>query len=282
MAGTYDQPKILGWDAAGIVEKVGPEVTFFKPGDEVYYAGDLTRQGCNSEFHAVDERIVGTKPKSLSFEQAAALPLTAITAWESLFDRVNLHQNPSDGAILIIGGAGGVGSIATQLAKTLTRKQVIATASRAESRAWCKKMGADFVVNHNQDLSTEIQDLKAGPIQAVFAFSNTDRHLAAIEKVIEPQGKVCLIDDPASFDIMPFKRKCISIHWEFMFARSMFNTPDMVEQHRLLERVALLCNEGKIQSTVNVQFQGLNAENLKKAHALLESGHTTGKIVITI
>lgn len=279
-AGQY---KVLGWDAAGTVLAVGNQVTDFKVGDAVFYAGDLTRPGTNAEQHVVDSRIVGHKPQKLSMEQAAALPLTAITAWEALFDRLNIQQpvNGTASSILVIGGSGGVGSIAIQLLASLTNLQIITTASRPESRDWCLKHGAHVVLDHRESLA---QQWKAQQLPApafVFSTTNTDDHLADIAELIAPQGRFALIDDPAQLDISVFKRKSVSIHWEFMFTRSMFATADMAEQGRLLNEIARLVDAGKIDSTLAQHFGSINAANLKKAHALLESGHSLGKIVLS-
>ncbi len=278
-AGQY---KVLGWDAAGIVKATGAEVTMFKPGDEVYYAGALDRGGSNAEFHLVDERIVALKPKSLDFAAAAALPLTAITAYETLFDRLKV-QDIVPGAsrtILIIGGAGGVGSIAIQLARTLTDLTVIATASRPETQSWVRELGAHHVIDHSKPLAPQIEALGLGAPAFVFSTTNTGKHLADIAEAIAPQGRFALIDDPKTLDIMAFKRKSISVHWELMFTRSLFQTADMIEQHNLLTEVAGLVDTGKVRTTLTETLGTINAANLKKAHAMLESGATKGKIVL--
>ena len=278
-AGQY---KVLGWDAAGIVKAVGPDVTTFKPGDEVYYAGALERDGSNAEYHLVDERIVALKPKNLDFSAAAALPLTSITAYEALFDRLRV-QDPVAGAApasLIIGGAGGVGSIAIQLARTLTDLTVIATASRPETSDWIKDLGAHHVVDHSKPLAAQIDALGTGAPSFVFSTTNTGEHLAEIATLIAPQGRFALIDDPKTLDIMPFKRKSVSVHWEFMFTRSMFKTADMIEQHKLLTEVAGLIDAGKLRTTLSEVLGTISADNLKKAHRMLESGRTKGKIVL--
>jgi len=274
--------KILGWDAAGIVRAVGPEVTMFKPGDEVFYAGAINRGGSNVEFHLVDERIVGAKPKSLDFAAAAALPLTSITAYEALFDRLKV-QDPVPGvanAILIIGGAGGVGSIAIQIARALTDLTVIATASRPETQAWVKELGAHHVIDHSKPLAPQIEALGIGAPAFIFSTTNTADHIASIVDAIAPQGRFALIDDPKTLDVMPFKRKSASIHWELMFTRPLFNTADMIEQHRLLTKVAELVDAGKVRSTLTETAGTINAANLKKAHALVETGKMKGKVVL--
>lgn len=274
--------KILGWDAAGIVRAVGPEVTMFKPGDEVFYAGAINRGGSNVEFHLVDERIVGAKPKSLDFAAAAALPLTSITAYEALFDRLKV-QDPVPGvanAILIIGGAGGVGSIAIQIARALTDLTVIATASRPETQAWVKELGAHYVIDHSKPLAPQIEALGIGAPAFIFSTTNTADHIASIVDAIAPQGRFALIDDPKTLDVMPFKRKSASIHWELMFTRPLFNTADMIEQHRLLTKVAELVDAGKVRTTLTETAGTINAANLKKAHALVETGKMKGKVVL--
>ncbi len=276
------QFKILGFDAAGIVDAVGPEVTLFKPGDEVFYAGSIQRQGTNSEFHLVDERIVGKKPRSLSFAQAAALPLTSITAWELLFDRLGAVPGKSvdPRTLLIIGGAGGVGSILIQLARRLTGLTVVATATRPESQKWCLELGAHAVIDHGKPMKEQIAALKVPPVALVASLTATDQHYKAIADLMAPQGKFGLIDDPAEFTISAFKGKAISIHWESMFTRSSFQTPDMIAQHHLLNDVADLIDKGVLRTTLDQTFGTINAANLKRAHALLESGKSRGKIVL--
>jgi zinc-binding alcohol dehydrogenase family protein len=276
------QVKILGYDAAGIVDAVGPEVTLFKPGDEVFYAGSILRQGTNSEFHLVDERIVGSKPKSLSFAQAAALPLTSITAWELLFDRLGAVPGKSldPRTLLITGGAGGVGSILIQLARRLTGLTVVATATRPESQTWCLELGAHAVIDHARPMKEQIEKLKLPPVALVASLTFTEQHYKAIADVMAPQGKFGLIDDPAEFTMSVFKGKAISVHWESMFTRSSFQTPDMIAQHHLLNDVADLIDKGVLRTTLDQSFGTINAANLKRAHALLESGKSRGKIVL--
>lgn len=275
--GTY---KVLGWDAVGTVESVGADVSLFQPGDKVWYAGAINRSGSNAEYHLVDERIVAKMPESLEPIDAAALPLTSITAWEMLFDRLGLTAE-STGTLLIIGAAGGVGSIMIQLAKKLTQLTVIATASRPETKEWVLSLGADHVIDHRQSLSDELSSLDIAEVGYVASLTHTGDHQEAIAEVIAPQGKLCLIDDPVSFDIKLFKRKCVSIHWELMFTRSLFETEDMVEQHKLLTKVAKMVDEGSLRSTVSKRFGSINAENLMRAHTLLESGKSVGKIVLS-
>lgn len=276
------QASVLGWDAAGIVRAVGPEVTGFKPGDAVFYAGAIDRPGSNAEFHLVDERIVGPKPKSLGFAEAAALPLTAITAWEMLFDRLDIRK-PVPGAaqaVLIIGGAGGVGSIAIQLARQLTNVTVIATASRPETRAWAQELGAHHVVDHTKPLAEQVAALGIGAPAFVFSTTHTDTHLEGIVELMAPQGRFGLIDDPKALDANPLKRKSLSLHWELMFTRSLFKTADMSEQGKLLAEVSRLVDEGNIRTTLAEHFGTISASNLKRAHALIESNRAKGKIVL--
>jgi NADPH2:quinone reductase len=274
--------KVLGWDAAGVVTAVGPEARLFKPGDAVFYAGDLRRQGTNAELHLVDERIVGRKPERLSWAEAAALPLTAITAWEALFDRLDVKK-PVPGvapAVLIIGGAGGVASIAVQLARQLTDLTVIGTASRPETERWVRDLGAHHVVDHRNPLAAEVVALGIGAPGFVFSTTKTDVHLQEIAELIAPQGRFALIDDPEALDVMPFKRRSVSTHWEFMFTRSMFETADMAEQGGLLNEVSRLVDAGQLRTTLGETYGVIDAENLKRAHRMLESGRAVGKIVL--
>ena len=274
--------KILGFDASGIVDAVGPEVTLFKAGDEVFYAGSILRQGTNSEFHLVDERIVGKKPKSLSFAQAAALPLTSITAWELLFDRLGAVPGKSvdPRALLIVGGAGGVGSILIQLARRLTGLTVVATATRPESQKWCLELGAHAVVDHARPMREQVESLRLPPVALVASLTATDQHYKSIADFMAPQGKFGLIDDPAEFTVGVFKGNAISVHWESMFTRSSFKTADMITQHHLQNDVADLIDKGVLRTTLDQIFGTINAANLKRAHALLESGKSRGKIVL--
>lgn len=274
--------KVLGWDAVGVVEAVGPEATLFAPGDAVFYAGAIGRQGTNAQYHLVDERIVGASPRSLSASEAAALPLTAITAWEALFDRLDVKR-PVPGAteaILIIGGAGGVGSMATQLAAKLTDLTVITTASRGETAAWSKDLGATHVIDHTKPLAAQIDALGLGAPAFVFSTTHTGQHLAEIAKLIAPQGRFALIDDPETLNIIPFKQKSVSTHWEFMFTRSMFGTADIGKQGELLSEVSRLIDDGTLRTTLGESYGTINAANLKRAHALIESHRAKGKIVL--
>ncbi|MBN8893001.1 MAG: hypothetical protein BGP12_10785 [Rhodospirillales bacterium 70-18] len=273
--------RVLGWDAAGIVRARGAEVSRFHVGDAVYYAGSIARPGCNSELHVVDERIVGHKPATLSFAEAAALPLTAITAWEMLFDRLALPRQPAAaGTLLIIGGAGGVGSIAIQLARRLTAARVIATASRAETRDWCLRLGAHDVIDHSGDMPAQLTALGVAGVERIFCTNATDTHWKAMVRMLAPQGRIGLIDDPGPVDMRDLKPKSASLHWEAMFARSGFGTPDMVEQHNLLEAVAALVDSGQVRTTLAETYGRIDAANLARAHAAVESGRTRGKIVL--
>ncbi|MDB5879632.1 MAG: zinc-binding alcohol dehydrogenase family protein [Variovorax sp.] len=274
--------KVLGWDASGIVKAVGPEVTLFKPGDRVWYAGSIARPGTNSELHLVDERIVGHAPKSLDFAQAAALPLTAITAWEMLFDRLGLvpGKQPSEKTLLIIGASGGVGSIMVQLASRLTSLTVIGTASRPETQAWVKELGAHHVIDHSKPIAEELKRIGFPAVDYIVSLTQTEAHIAQIVEAIAPQGKFGLIDDPAVLDATQFKRKAVSIHWELMFTRSLFGTEDMIGQHRLLNEVAGLVDAGLVRTTLSERYGTINASNLKRAHALIESGKARGKVVL--
>jgi zinc-binding alcohol dehydrogenase family protein len=279
---TGEPPKVLGFDAAGVVDAVGPEVTLFKPGEEVFYAGSIARPGTNAEFHLVDERIVGLKPNSLSFAQAAALPLTSITAWEMLFDRfaVKPGKTPDGRALLIIGGAGGVGSILIQLARRLTALTVIATASRRETRDWCLKLGAHHVIDHAKPLAEQLKALGHANVALIASLTGTDQHYPAVPDIIAPQGKFALIDDPKTLDALPLKRKAVSLHWEAMFVRPLFGTPDMIAQHRLLNEVSAMVDEGLIVTTMAKELTPINAANLREAHGLVESGRSIGKVVL--
>lgn len=281
-APSADELKILGWDAAGIVTAIGADVTLFKPGDEVFYSGVISRPGSNAEFHLVDERIVGAKPKSLDFAAAAALPLTSITAYEALFDRLKVQDAVSGAgrSILIIGGAGGVGSIAIQIARALTDLTVIATASRPETQDWVKELGAHHVVDHSQPIAPQVAALGIGAPGFIFSTTNTDSHIGDIVEAIAPQGRFALIDDPKTLDIVPFKRKAVSVHWELMFTRPLYGTPDMIEQHKLLNKISELVDAGKIRTTLSEIVGPINAANLKKAHAMIESGKMKGKAVL--
>ena len=275
-------PKILGFDASGVVEAVGADVSLFKVGDAVFYAGDITRQGTNAELHAVDERIVGHKPETLGWAEAAALPLTAITAWELLFDRLRAPYGSkrTGGALLVINGAGGVGSILIQLARRLTGLTVIATASRPETIAWVEKMGAHVVIDHHKPLDEELARVGHPEVDYVAGLTASDRYLPLFPKIVAAQGHIALIDDPKSFDIVPLKRKAITVAWELMFTRPMYETPDMIEQHKLLEEISHLVDAGVLRTTLTRTISPINAANLKTVHGIVESGTAIGKTVL--
>ncbi|MRW91472.1 zinc-binding alcohol dehydrogenase family protein [Duganella sp. FT80W] len=274
-------PRVLGWDAAGVVETVGAEVTLFKAGDQVWFAGDITRAGSYAEYTLVDERIAGHRPASVSAAQAAALPLTSITAWELLFDRLKVAEGGGQGQnLLVIGASGGVGSILVQLAARLTGLTVVGTASRAASQAWVRELGAHHVIDHSQPFAPQLKAIGVEQFDHVISLTHTDSYYAQIIEVLKPQGQLALIDDPATLDAMPLKRKSISLHWEFMFTRSMYRSVDMQAQHALLERIAALIDSGAIRTTVGEQMGAINAANLRQAHAIIESGKTVGKIVL--
>jgi len=281
-APTGGTPDILGWDAAGEVVGVGDAVTNISVGERVYYAGALNRPGTNAEYHLVDARIVGKAPASISTAAAAAMPLTTLTAYEMLFDRLQIHRPVPGGTktLLVIGGAGGVGSMTIQLARALSDVSIMATASRPETKTWVTDLGAHHVVSHAEPLGPQIEALNLGPID--FVVSTTHSHLYAthVAEIMTPQGRYGLIDDPETFDIMPFKSKAISVHWEFMFTRPMFETADMQRQGDILNEVAALIDSGRVKSTVADSFGTINAANLIKAHAQLESGTSKGKIVL--
>lgn len=272
--------KVIGWDATGVVKSVGENVSLFKPGDKVWYAGDITRSGSNAQFQLVDERIVGHMPSSLSYGEAAALPLTSITAWELLFDRLNVAKNDDSKSILVIGAAGGVGSIMVQLLKQRTKLNIIASASRAETISWLEDLGADTIVNHRNPLSEEFAAKNLSEVDYVVSLNNTEQHLPEIEKVVKPQGQFAFIDDPETLNIVPFKNKSVSVHWELMFTRSLFKTDDMQEQHVILNNVATMIDQGQIKTTVGEHLGKINAANLRKAHQHLESQTAKGKVVL--
>jgi NADPH2:quinone reductase len=280
--------KVIGYDAVGVVVEAGPAARLFKPGDAVWYAGSIARPGTNSQFHLVDERIVGRKPTSVDDATAAALPLTGITAWELLFDRFGVPEgapvaDPSraKGTLLVTGAAGGVGSILVQLARRLTGLAVVGTASRPETQAWVKQLGAHAVVDHSQPLGPQVAALGLPPVTHVASLTHTEQHYAALVELLAPQGKLGLIDDPKEpVDIRLLKRKALSLHWEMMFARPVFDTPDVEQQHVLLDRLADLVDAGTIRSTVQRNLGTINAANLKQAHALIESHRVQGKLVL--
>jgi zinc-binding alcohol dehydrogenase family protein len=276
-----DGPRVLGWDAVGIVDAVGSEVTLFQPGDAVYYAGVIDRPGSNAEYQLVDERSVGRKPASLGDAAAAALPLTAITAWELLFDRLRIPEGGGEGqTLLVIGAAGGVGSILVQLARKLTKLTVIGTASRPDTQDWVYAMGAHHVIDHSQPLAEGLARLGISEVQHVASLTHSDQHYAQIVELLAPQGQFGLIDDPGQVDVIALKRKALSLHWEAMFTRPLYRTADMQRQHELLNRVAELIDAGVLQTTLGEHFGRIDAANLRRAHALLESQRAKGKIVL--
>jgi zinc-binding alcohol dehydrogenase family protein len=272
--------RVLGWDAVGVVREIGPEVTMFAPGDRVWYAGAVNRPGANSELHTVDERIVARAPDSLDDGEAAALPLTAITAWEMLFDRLGVPRGGGEGrTLLVVGAAGGVGSILVQLAAQLPRLTVIGTASRPETRAWVTAMGAQQVVDH-RDLAAELRAAGVAGVDLIAALTSTDQHLPAYADIVAPQGRIAVIDDPAVLDVNPFKRKSVSVHWEFMFTRPVFGTADVIAQHELLTEVAALVDSGVLRTTVQRSVGPITSAAVRAAHELQESGAAIGKTVL--
>ncbi len=276
-----DTPKIIGWDAVGTVEAVGDKTSKFKVGDQVYYAGDLTKDGCNAEYQLIDERIVGHKPKSLSLAESAALPLTALTAYESLFDRIKINPEKDKGkTVLILAGAGGVGSITIQIAKKLANLTVIATASRPDSIQWCKDLGADYVVNH-YDLKAELEKIGHTEVNYILDFVDLKGYWETAAEIIKPQGHIVTITgsaDPLHLNLL--KEKSVTFSYEFMYTRSMFTTDDMEKQHQILNEIAELMDNGTLKPTLTTTLEGFTVENLKKAHQMQESGKTIGKTVI--
>jgi len=283
-AQTEAQPKVLGYDAAGVVEAVGRGVTRFKPGDAVWYAGDITRPGSNAEYQLVDERIAGRKPASLDYAQAAAMPLTTLTAWELLFERIGLDPDGGDRgkSLLVVAGAGGVGSIALQLARR-AGLVAIATASRAETADWCRRMGAAHVVDHREPLKPQLEALGFAEVDVAINLADTDRYWDALGELVAPQGHVGLIVEPKGALKIgdPYKAKCIGIHWEMMFARPRYRTADMAEQGRILDRAAALVDAGELVTTLTETLFPIDAANLRTAHAQLESGRTIGKVALS-
>lgn len=276
-------PRILGWDVAGVVKEVGPEVVLFKPGDRVYYAGSMGRPGGNAQFHLVDERIAGHMPRTLGFADAAALPLTTITAWQGMFHRMGIATTGGDAgkSILIIGGAGGVGSIAIQLARRVAKLAVVATASRPESAAWARARGADHIIDHGRELGPQLRDIGIAEVDYVFCANATARHFPVLAASMKPQGKICsIVDGPGEAALMSLKAKSITFCWEAMFTRALFQTPDMIAQHQLLEEAAALFDAGVLHSTLTTNLGRIEASKLREAHRLIEDGHTVGKIVL--
>ena len=278
------EPSVLGWDASGIVTAIGERVSFFNVGDEVYYSGSVMRSGTNATHQLVDERLVGIKPKTLSFEEAAAMPLTAITAWESIFDRLKVNPEADQGkSIFIIGGAGGVGSIAIQLAKNIANLKVVATASREESKQWCLDLGADVVLNHKEDLLEQYKQAQLTQPHYILCLNSSDEHFLNMSEIILPQGSICcIVDFEKAINFNVLKSKSVSLSWEFMMTRAMYETDDMVQQHQLLDIFSSIVDEGAVKSTLKNSLGDLNVDNLVKAHGLLEQGNTIGKIVLSV
>ncbi|KAF0809881.1 putative oxidoreductase [Alcanivorax sp. S71-1-4] len=273
--------KVLGWDAAGIVEATGSEVSLFRPGDKVWYAGDVTRPGTNAEYQCVDERIVGRVPENLSMAEAAAMPLTTVTAWELLFDRLGVQQGKGHGkTLLVVGASGGVGSVLVQLARQLTELTVIGTASRDATRDWVLSLGAHKVIDHSKPLTDGLSQIGVSEVDYVASLTHTDEHIDQIVEALRPQGKLALIDDPLQLDVRKLKRKSLSLHWEFMYTRSLFQTDDQIEQHRILMKVADLVEQGVLRTTVADHYGVINADNLRRAHAVMEAHQARGKIVL--
>lgn len=276
-------PRVLGWDVAGVVKAAGPEATLFRPGDEVWYAGSIVRPGGNSELHLVDERIVGRKPRNLGFAEAAALPLTTITAWEAMFDRMCISRSGAHAGrrLLVIAGAGGVGSIAIQLAKRLAQLEVVATAARPESAAWARELGADAIADHTKPLVEALKAAGVPEVDYVLCCNDTDRYVPQLGAVIRPQGRVCtIVRSQKPLDLSALMAKSASLGWELMFTRSTFQTPDMIEQHKLLDQTAALVEAGTLRTTLKTHLGRIDAANLKRAHKLLEDGHVVGKLVL--
>lgn len=275
-----DAPKVLGWDASGIVKSVGSAVKNFKVGDEVWYAGDITRSGSNATEQLIDSRIVSVKPKTLNWAQSAAMPLTALTAWEALFEHLNIQNASADKTLLVIGGAGGVGSLAIPLAALRSKVKIIATASRPESAQWCLERGADLTVNYN-DLQGELAKHDIKQVDYILCLNDTDGHWTAISDLIAPMGHICtIVENKKPLELNQLKLKSAALHWELMFTRSMFNTPDIAQQGEILKQVAALVDEGKVQTTLSETLQGLTVESIEAAHAKVLDGHMQGKVVI--
>jgi zinc-binding alcohol dehydrogenase family protein len=277
------ETRIVGFDAAGVVLSVGAQVTRFKPGDEVYYAGAIDRPGSNAQFQVVDERIVGRKPTSLGFAAAAAMPLTSLTAWELLFDRFNAPYGKGNDpeSLLVIGAAGGVGSMAVQIARQLTNLTVVATASRPDTIAWVRELGAHHVIDHRQSLTGQVKPIASSGIDYIFSLTSTDQHFAEIAEFVAPEGHVGLIDDPKNIpDVTKLKTKSAALHWEWMFARPRYQTKKMACQGNILDKIADFVDAGVLRTTMRENYGTINAVNLKRAHAKLESGTAIGKIVL--
>ncbi|HIE77483.1 MAG TPA: zinc-binding alcohol dehydrogenase family protein [Candidatus Thioglobus sp.] len=275
-----NNPVVLGFDACGVVIEVGNDVTLFNVGDEVFYSGDLSRDGSNATHQLVDERIVGIKPTSMTYSEAAALPLTSVTAWESLFHRLNITTQDKDKTVLLIGAAGGVGSVAIQLAKKIVGIKVIATASRPQSKEWCIKMGADKVIQHD-NLVDQFKDHELESPDYILCMGNPDDYFEEMANVIAPQGSICLLANASrKLDINILKPKSVTLVWEMMFTRAMFQTADMIKQHEILNEVSSMVDEGKVIGTATRTLSPISIENIKEAHSLIEKGDMIGKLVI--
>ncbi|ELY6363504.1 zinc-binding alcohol dehydrogenase family protein [Cronobacter sakazakii] len=276
----FQEPRVLGWDASGVVTAVGSKVSGFKPGDEVYYAGDITRAGSNASHQLIDSRIVGHKPRTLSWAAAAAIPLTALTAWEGLFERLAIQDAGEDKTLLIIGGAGGVGSLAIPFARLHSKVKIIATASREDSAQWCRDRGADLVVNYH-DLPGELAKHGLQFVDYIFILNDTDGHWAAVSQLIAPQGHICsIVENEHPLDQDALKSKSAALHWEFMYTRSMYQTADMARQGEILNEVAKLVDAGEVESALSETFHGLSVESISKAHEKVLEGHMRGKVVV--
>ncbi|EOL8965069.1 zinc-binding alcohol dehydrogenase family protein [Cronobacter dublinensis] len=274
------EPRVLGWDASGIVTAVGSKVSGFKAGDEVYYAGDITRPGSNASHQLIDARIVGHKPRTLSWAAAAAIPLTALTAWEGLFERLNIQDAGEDKTLLIIGGAGGVGSLAIPFARLRSKVKIIATASREDSAQWCRDRGADLVVNY-RDLPGELAQHDIKFVDYIFILNDTDGHWAAVSQLIAPQGHICsIVENAHPLDQDALKSKSAALHWEFMYTRSMYQTADMARQGQILNEVAKLADAGEVESALSETLHGLSVESITDAHRKVLEGHMRGKVVV--
>ncbi|VFP82794.1 zinc-binding alcohol dehydrogenase family protein [Candidatus Erwinia haradaeae] len=274
------KPRVLGWDASGIVISIGSLVRNFKPGDMVFYAGDITRAGSNATHQLIDSRIAGHKPKKLNWSQAAALPLTALTAWEGLFDRLRLNHTDADKKLLIIGGAGGVGSLAIPFAKSCSQVQTIATASRESSTKWCISRGADTVINH-ECMPESLAKHCITQIDYIFCLNSIDAHWSDMSNIIAPQGKICtIVDNSAPLNMREIKRKSVSLHFEFMYTRSLFNTPDISRQGEILNKISYMVDQGIFTTSLQTELHGLNIDTLLEAHELVLAGHMCGKVVI--
>ncbi|VDK14708.1 Zinc-type alcohol dehydrogenase-like protein [Oenococcus sicerae] len=282
--GILKEPKIIGWDAVGIVDSIGDNVSLFKKGDLVFYAGSFKRSGSDSQYQLVDERIVGHAPKNLIITQTAAMPLTSLTAWEVLFEQLEIdpqdHKFNREHTILIINGAGGVGSIATQLAHW-AGLNVIASASRPETIKWVMEHGADQTVNHRKDLIKEVRELGYKYVDYILELNDLDGHWDEMAELIKPSGRIASItENHRPINLRKLTQKRAKFAWEWMYTKSFYETPDMISQHQILDQVSELLDQGVIKSTLNEVLSPINVSNLKKAHKLVESNRMIGKIVV--